>query len=428
MNQKIVPLCTGVIALSIFLCAAIYAWTEPTALPPNGSVDAPINTGNSAQNIAGELTVKGGLTISSTGGSGSAFALNANDGMNSGTQFVVGQDGHVGIGVIDPGAILQLRAGTAAANHAPLKFSSGPLLAATEAGAIEYDGTHFYFTSNDLIRHQLGQSGGGITAQICPTGKSVVGIDNSGAIICAAGGAGNGSSGGVTQVSASACADPLPAGNKRIFVTRDTVYGLMGGAIGSDPNTNADNTCQSAATAAGLTGSFKAVFAKFTTHPDLVLSSQYYWNGALVTAGSTNCNWNFVASSESDFFTDKGSGSYLQNPISYNEYGTLNVAANQKVWTDIKPSGNGSYAYLNSATYQTLCSNSPCGVGFVDSTSPCMARWCSSGTSCFDYNYWIGDSTAKNLAWAYSASIRGSDSSGLQCRSTLKYALYCVEQ
>ncbi|HMG68470.1 MAG TPA: hypothetical protein VK588_12320, partial [Chitinophagaceae bacterium] len=52
----------------------------------------------------------------------------------------------------------------ATANTAPLKFTSGVLLTTTEAGAIEYDGTHLYFTAaNAGTRYQLDQQAGGGT-------------------------------------------------------------------------------------------------------------------------------------------------------------------------------------------------------------------------------------------------------------------------
>lgn len=45
-----------------------------------------------------------------------------------------------------PTALLMLAAGTATANTAPLKLTSGTNLTAAEAGAVEYDGTELYFT------------------------------------------------------------------------------------------------------------------------------------------------------------------------------------------------------------------------------------------------------------------------------------------
>lgn len=57
-----------------------------------------------------------------------------------------------------PTAVLHLKAGTATASTAPLKFTSGTNLTTTEAGAIEYNGTHLFFTAvNSGTRYQLDQ-------------------------------------------------------------------------------------------------------------------------------------------------------------------------------------------------------------------------------------------------------------------------------
>lgn len=63
-------------------------------------------------------------------------------------------NGKVGIGTTTPTAKLHLPAGTASASTAPLKLTSGTLLTTPEAGAIEYDGTHLYWT-NSTGRNQL---------------------------------------------------------------------------------------------------------------------------------------------------------------------------------------------------------------------------------------------------------------------------------
>jgi hypothetical protein len=52
----------------------------------------------------------------------------------------------VGIGTTSPTALLHLKAGTASANTAPLKFTAGTNLTTPEAGAMEFDGTNLYFT------------------------------------------------------------------------------------------------------------------------------------------------------------------------------------------------------------------------------------------------------------------------------------------
>jgi len=60
-----------------------------------------------------------------------------------------------------PTAFWHLRAGTSTATQAPLKFTAGTNLATTEAGAIEFDGTHLYFTATNAgTRYQLDQQTG----------------------------------------------------------------------------------------------------------------------------------------------------------------------------------------------------------------------------------------------------------------------------
>ncbi len=72
--------------------------------------------------------------------------------------------GSVGIGVVSPTARLMLPAGTNTAGTAPLKLTAGTALGTTEAGAMEFDGTHLYFTiANAGARYQLDQQGGGLT-------------------------------------------------------------------------------------------------------------------------------------------------------------------------------------------------------------------------------------------------------------------------
>ncbi len=54
--------------------------------------------------------------------------------------------GRVGVGVTSPTAFLHLKAGTATASTAPLKFNSGTLLTTAEAGAIEFLTDAYYGT------------------------------------------------------------------------------------------------------------------------------------------------------------------------------------------------------------------------------------------------------------------------------------------
>ena len=54
--------------------------------------------------------------------------------------------GNVGIGTTPPTASLHIKAGTTIAGTAPVKFSTGDLLAVPESGTIEFDGEDFYLT------------------------------------------------------------------------------------------------------------------------------------------------------------------------------------------------------------------------------------------------------------------------------------------
>lgn len=61
---------------------------------------------------------------------------------------IIDTSSRLGIGVGSPTAMLHLKAGTASANTAPLKLTSGTNLTTAEAGAQEYDGTVSYFTND----------------------------------------------------------------------------------------------------------------------------------------------------------------------------------------------------------------------------------------------------------------------------------------
>lgn len=61
---------------------------------------------------------------------------------------IIDTSNRLGIGVGSPTAMLHLKAGTATASTAPLKFNSGTNLTTAEAGAAEFDGVVKYFTND----------------------------------------------------------------------------------------------------------------------------------------------------------------------------------------------------------------------------------------------------------------------------------------
>ena len=74
------------------------------------------------------------------------------------TKMILDTIGRLGIGQTTPTAVLHLKAGTATASTAPLKFTSGTNLTTAEAGAMEFNGTNLFFspsTTRHTVNHGL---------------------------------------------------------------------------------------------------------------------------------------------------------------------------------------------------------------------------------------------------------------------------------
>lgn len=67
---------------------------------------------------------------------------------NHGGTYTFVRRGNFGVGIAQPSALVHLKAGTATASTAPLKFTSGTNLTTPEAGAVEFDGTNYFVTSS----------------------------------------------------------------------------------------------------------------------------------------------------------------------------------------------------------------------------------------------------------------------------------------
>ncbi len=86
--------------------------------------------------------------VATSGSSPSRFVISTtpNGSTSQQERIVVRSTGNVGLTEQNPTATLHIRAGTATAGSAPLKFSTGTNLTTPEKGAMEYDGTTLYFT------------------------------------------------------------------------------------------------------------------------------------------------------------------------------------------------------------------------------------------------------------------------------------------
>ena len=145
------------------------ASSDVVATADNGSettnfVDVGINSSGYTGGVMGGANdaylynVGGNLLIGASSFSSSLVFVTGGLTQSSNERMRIDSAGRVGIGIINPSAILHLHAGTAAAKTAPLKFTAGTNLSITEAGAIEYNGSHLYFTAtNGGTRYQLDQ-------------------------------------------------------------------------------------------------------------------------------------------------------------------------------------------------------------------------------------------------------------------------------
>lgn len=103
-----------------------------------------------------------GTTVAGIDRNGSTLSFFANSGAaGSYASFtpnkilsIDGANSRVGIGQSSPTAVLHLKAGTATANTAPLKFTTGTNLTTAEAGVMEYNNT-FHLTNSDATRRHI---------------------------------------------------------------------------------------------------------------------------------------------------------------------------------------------------------------------------------------------------------------------------------
>lgn len=100
-----------------------------------------------APNVVYVTATSGDLALGTTTSNAIRFVVNSGS-----DAAIIDTSNRLGIGVGSPTAMLHLKAGTATASTAPLKFNSGTNLTTAEAGAVEYDGSLFYKTPTGTAR------------------------------------------------------------------------------------------------------------------------------------------------------------------------------------------------------------------------------------------------------------------------------------
>jgi len=119
----------SIIIIAVFTAYfAVLAWTEPSAVPPEGNVAAPINTSVNSQIKAGDLGFQNDTNnpyyIHMDGAS---FSLKDGGGN---MRFIMDQDGHTGLGVAVPSKNLEV-AGDAKAGRFCLGLGASEKCCAT---------------------------------------------------------------------------------------------------------------------------------------------------------------------------------------------------------------------------------------------------------------------------------------------------------
>ena len=148
--------------------AIAQTWQEPTAAPPGGNVDVPINVGSVDQYKTGKLgvyssgidtnyglTVGSGIKVTNTG---TGNTLYLEDEPNDPTPFVVDASGNVGIGTTTPAGKLDIVGGSLAVEGDP--GNSGQFLKSQEVGASPVWDTPPILVHYPIVAEYTTQTGG----------------------------------------------------------------------------------------------------------------------------------------------------------------------------------------------------------------------------------------------------------------------------
>jgi len=405
---KALALCAGVLVFSAFASYMIFAWTAPSSTPPSNNADAPLNTGFTAQGKIGNLgigitTPRAKLdingTIYLTGGNvsniPSTIGFQSSDAALLVPTYTGTENSDLRLYLEDNSNERFSIWGNSCGGGGCMNLDNSSLAHSFEAGGDAYHKGYVKGQAGLCIGNECRTawpSGSG-SASSCADGEWVIGIDADGQVIC--------KSDGNTPWSTVACDqtsdDELSSANsKRIFVTSIGYNGYS-----SDTVTEVDNICKSHAEAAGFSGTYKAFVYLSGRVPFSVLPiGKSFWNCGVESGTAT---WHHIANSPTAFFTTDSSGNYLDNPIQYNEMGTL---TDTTVRTNFIPNGSGGY------TNKGICWN----------TSTCAG--CAPS-----YHYLWGKSTDKDIGWAYDGQsprfVTGTPSS--VCYNPVR-SIYCVQQ
>ena len=162
------------------------SWTKEDALIlegyGNGGTDRGINIAFYTPADTNAAILSGRIIAADENGGGNpnTYMSFSTNGTTFGERLRITSSGNVGIGVTVPTAVLMLKAGTATASTAPLKFTSGINLTTAEAGAMEYNGTNLFFTRAGTIRENvITESAVNAVSPTSPNRTITVNIDGS---------------------------------------------------------------------------------------------------------------------------------------------------------------------------------------------------------------------------------------------------------
>ena len=145
------------LASSVAVTAAVQNLIIATNTAASGSAALQLKANNGAKTASLTMDAAGSLVVSVQGQGGALYFQGGASGSiwrnDSFAQVMaIGNSGNTRHGTGSATATIHIRAGTATAGTAPLKFDSGTNLTTAENGAMEYNGTNLFFTRAGAVR------------------------------------------------------------------------------------------------------------------------------------------------------------------------------------------------------------------------------------------------------------------------------------